>query len=113
MDQRRVSIFSAYPNVRFGSKADICSAKRHVRFTPDSDIDCAFRHVCFGPKADIQRRLPALALEQALCVYLDCRCSPLFLSVCDTSNSSKANKKDCGFWRGAVTIVGAQVRCLL
>ena len=52
-------------------------------------------------------------LEQASCVYLDCRRSPLFLSVCDTSNSSKANKKDCGFWRGAVTIVGAQVRCLL
>jgi hypothetical protein len=26
------------PNVRFGSKADICSAKRHVRFTPESDI---------------------------------------------------------------------------
>ena len=24
------------PNVRFGSKADICSAKRHVRFTPNS-----------------------------------------------------------------------------
>jgi hypothetical protein len=24
------------PNVRFGSKADICSAKRHVRFTPSS-----------------------------------------------------------------------------
>ena len=26
----------AQPNVRFGSKADICSAKRHVRFTPES-----------------------------------------------------------------------------
>ena len=24
------------PNVRFGSKADMCSAKRHVRFTPES-----------------------------------------------------------------------------
>jgi hypothetical protein len=28
------------PDVRFGSKADICSAKGHVRFTPNSDIDC-------------------------------------------------------------------------
>ncbi|MGB7714889.1 MAG: hypothetical protein WBL81_08010 [Pseudolabrys sp.] len=25
------------PDVRFGSKADICSAKWHVRFTPKSD----------------------------------------------------------------------------
>ena len=25
------------PDVRFGSKADICTAKRHVRFTPNSD----------------------------------------------------------------------------
>jgi hypothetical protein len=24
------------PDVRFGSKADMCSAKRHVRFTPNS-----------------------------------------------------------------------------
>jgi hypothetical protein len=31
-------------------------------------------------------------------VYLDCRRSPLILSVCDTSNSSKTNKKDRGFW---------------
>ncbi|MGB8048532.1 MAG: hypothetical protein WCF53_11630, partial [Pseudolabrys sp.] len=26
----------ANPNVRFGSKVDICGAKRHVRFTPES-----------------------------------------------------------------------------
>jgi hypothetical protein len=25
------------PNVRFGSKADICAAKSDVRFTPNSD----------------------------------------------------------------------------
>jgi hypothetical protein len=50
------------------------------------------------PKADIQRRVPALALEQAFCIYLDCRRSPLFLSVCDTPNSSKANKKERGAW---------------
>ena len=25
------------PDVRFGSKADICAAKRHVRFAPNSD----------------------------------------------------------------------------
>ena len=28
------------PNVRFGSKADICSAKRHVRFAPKSGHQC-------------------------------------------------------------------------
>ena len=26
------------PNVRFGSKADMCIAKRHVRFVPKADI---------------------------------------------------------------------------
>src|SRR5215475_5015678 len=31
---------SGQPDVRFGSKADICSAKPHVRFTPESDIKC-------------------------------------------------------------------------
>ena len=58
------------PNVRFGSKADICSAKGHVRFTPDNDRESGFPHkvmsalppkadmcsalarVCFGPIAD-------------------------------------------------------------
>src|SRR5262245_25757334 len=56
------------PNVRFGSKADMCSAKRHVRFTPNSDRESrhaamvmsalplkadscsAATHVRFGPK---------------------------------------------------------------
>ena len=33
------------PDVRFGSKADLCSATTHVRFTPDNDIDCVFRHI--------------------------------------------------------------------
>ena len=28
--------YAASPNVRFGSKADMCSAKGHVRFTPKS-----------------------------------------------------------------------------
>jgi hypothetical protein len=27
-----------FPNVRFGSKADMCSAKGHVRSTPERDI---------------------------------------------------------------------------
>jgi len=31
------------PDVRFGSKADMCVAKSHVRFTPNSDINCVFR----------------------------------------------------------------------
>jgi len=39
------------PNVRFGSKADICSAKRHVRFTPKADMCSALGDVRFGPKA--------------------------------------------------------------
>ena len=33
---RRRAIGKGGPNVRFGSKADMCSAKRHVRFTPKS-----------------------------------------------------------------------------
>src|SRR5262249_21973765 len=59
------------PNVRFGSKADMCAAKRHVCFTPNSDRESeirqkamsalppqadmcgATRDVRFGPKADI------------------------------------------------------------
>src|SRR5262249_55760329 len=45
-------LVKGWPNVRFGSKADICSAQRHVRFTPESDINCVERHVRFGPKAD-------------------------------------------------------------
>ena len=28
------------PNVRFGSKADMCAAKTDVRFTPNSDREC-------------------------------------------------------------------------
>ena len=28
------------PDVRFGSKADMCSAKGHVRFTPKADMQC-------------------------------------------------------------------------
>ena len=30
------------PDVRFGSKADMCGAKRHVRFTPNSDRESEF-----------------------------------------------------------------------
>jgi hypothetical protein len=59
------------PNVRFGSKADMCAAKRHVCFTPNSDRESeipqkamsalppkadmcgATGDVRFGPKADI------------------------------------------------------------
>ena len=61
----------AGPDVRFGSKADMCSAREHVRFTPNSDRQSEFPHnamsalapkgdmcgatsnVCFGPIADI------------------------------------------------------------
>ena len=59
------------PDVRFGSKADICVAKSDVRFTPNSDRESGLRqtvtsalppiadmcgavaHVGFGPEADI------------------------------------------------------------
>jgi len=59
------------PDVRFGSKADICGAQRHVRFTPNSgsesglpqtvmsalppkaDMCGATRDVRYGPTADI------------------------------------------------------------
>jgi two-component sensor histidine kinase len=33
------------PNVRFGSKADICSAQRHVRFSPKSDIAVSLEEI--------------------------------------------------------------------
>jgi hypothetical protein len=44
------------PNVRFGSKADICSAKRDVRFTPNSDHESDFSQKpmsALPPKADV------------------------------------------------------------
>jgi len=62
------------PNVRFGSKADICAATGHVRFAPNSDRKSghaqkvmsalppradmcgALGHVCYGPIADIAAR---------------------------------------------------------
>jgi hypothetical protein len=61
------------PDVRFGSKADVCVAKPHVRFAPNSDrksghpqnamsalplkadVCGANRHVRFGPEADMAR----------------------------------------------------------
>jgi hypothetical protein len=55
------------PDVRFGSKADMCGATDDVRFTPESDCESeipqkamsalppcsAMSNVCFGPKADM------------------------------------------------------------
>jgi len=59
------------PDVRFGSKADMCGATSYVRFTPDSDRESGFprkvmsalppkadmcgalAYVRYGPKADI------------------------------------------------------------
>ena len=37
--------YAASPNVRFGSKADMCSAKAHVRFVPKADITNLFDHL--------------------------------------------------------------------
>jgi len=44
------------PNVRFGSKADMCAANNDVRFTPYSDRKSRYAengHVRFTPKADM------------------------------------------------------------
>jgi hypothetical protein len=46
----------AGPDVRFGSKADMCSAREHVRFTPNSDRQSEFPHNAMSalpPKADM------------------------------------------------------------
>jgi len=44
------------PDVRFGSKADICGAISHVRFTPDSDRESGLPQTFMSalpPKADM------------------------------------------------------------
>jgi hypothetical protein len=44
------------PDVRFGSKVDICSAKGHVRFAPNSDRKSGFPQTVMSalpPKADV------------------------------------------------------------
>src|SRR5262249_52130640 len=69
------------PDVRFGSKADICSATRHVRFTPNSDRKSrhaqmvmsalplkadmcgALGRVCFGPKADSRTAANGISIQ--------------------------------------------------
>ena len=40
------------PNVRFGSKADMCGAQVDVRFTPESDAECVHSNFRYGPIAD-------------------------------------------------------------
>ena len=42
MLKAQMALVKIKPNVRFGSKADMCSAKRHVRFTPNSDRKSGF-----------------------------------------------------------------------
>ena len=37
---------SMWPDVRFGSKADMAISSRDVRFTPKADMCSATRHVC-------------------------------------------------------------------
>jgi hypothetical protein len=44
------------PDVRFGSKADMCTAKSDVRFTPNSDRESEFPQKLMSalpPKADM------------------------------------------------------------
>ena len=45
------------PNVRFGSKADMCSAQAHVRFTPIATA-----------KADFQPVMSALPTKADMCI---------------------------------------------
>jgi len=45
------------PDVRFGSKADICAAKSDVRFTPNSDRESEIPQKAMSalpPRADIR-----------------------------------------------------------
>ena len=49
------------PDVRFGSKADICIAQGHFRFTPDSDCESGLPQKVMSAlplKADISGRHP-------------------------------------------------------
>jgi hypothetical protein len=53
------------PNVRFGSKADICAAKTYVRFTPNSDRESGFPQKVISalpPKADMCEALADVCL---------------------------------------------------
>jgi len=55
------------PNVRFGSKADMCAARRHVRFAPNSDRESGFPQKVMSvspPKADIAVQLGMSAMGQ-------------------------------------------------
>jgi len=49
------------PDVRFGSKADICSATGHVRFAPNSDRESGFP----------QTVMSALPLKANMCVHVE------------------------------------------
>jgi hypothetical protein len=50
------------PNVRFGSKADMCAAKPHVRFTPNSDRESGHPQTALG-----QKRTSVIAASALLC----------------------------------------------
>ena len=54
------------PDVRFGSKADICGAKGHVRFTPESDRKSGGSAIAISAKAwpVVGEWLPRLQLNQ-------------------------------------------------
>src|SRR5262245_11792544 len=73
------------PDVRFGSKADMCGAIGRVRFTPNSDRESGHRrtvmsalppkadmcgaiaHVCYGPIADTADRTGSQADPSLSC----------------------------------------------
>ena len=44
------------PNVRFGSKADMCSAQAHVRFVPIADIGQCKLKQADAPQFPVGRR---------------------------------------------------------
>jgi hypothetical protein len=66
--QARIGRLEAAPDVRFGSKADICAAKSDVCFAPNSDRESGFPandHVRFTPNSGrVRRKLSCLLLGQ-------------------------------------------------
>jgi hypothetical protein len=64
------------PNVRFGSKADICAANSDVRFTPDSDRKSGFPQKVMSalpPKADMCGATRYVRFGPKAIDYLTCR----------------------------------------
>jgi hypothetical protein len=66
-----------------------------------------------GPKADSQRRIPALASEQAFCVYLACLARRYSSRSVINPTHQKLIKKDRGFFAGKLEPVHAKHTTLI